>query len=366
MTTEATASLAVGSTGTTELPQPCGPVSRSVIAALRQAGPGHPASAPAWSNPSGSVLEDRDQQLALWLLHELHYRGFVGVPDAAEWDPELLALRRSLEDAHLAELREQCAPRVAALDDGLSVPAAIVALIDADDAPSVASHLQRHGTRAQVSEYLVERSPQQLKESDPQAFVLPRLSGRAKVALAELLYDEFGAGRPADLHQRLYAEAMTAAGLDAAYAAYVGEVSATALAAANTMSVLGLRRELRGAAMGHFAAFEATSALPSRRIAAAVQRVGFGTRVAAYFVEHMEADSVHEHLAAEGVCGAMVEAEPHLRDDVLWGAAVCLHLEAMVAGELLTRWAAAGDESALERLGRASVRAVADKELARG
>ena len=67
-------------------------------------------------------------------------------------------------------------------------------------------------TREHVLDFLRERSLQQLKESDPQAFVLPRLTGRAKVALAELQYDEFGAGRPERLHQALYAEALDGRG----------------------------------------------------------------------------------------------------------------------------------------------------------
>ena len=66
----------------------------------------------------------------------------------------------------------------------------------------------------------------------------------------------------------MYADALTAAGLDSGYGAYIDEVSALSLAAANVMSLFGLNRRLRGAAMGHLAAFEATSSVPCRRIAA--------------------------------------------------------------------------------------------------
>jgi hypothetical protein len=189
-----------------------------------------------------------------------------------------------------------------------------------------------------VLDYLRERSVQQLKESDPQSFVLPRLAGAAKVALAEIQYDEYGAGDPERLHQRLYAEALSAAGLDPAYGAYLDDVSAVSLAAANLMSLLCLNRRLRGAALGHFAAFEASSSVPSRRVAAAIERVGLGPVVAAYFHEHVEADSVHEQVAARDMCGAWVAEHPDLRDDVLFGAAAALHLEALSAQDLMTRW----------------------------
>ena len=39
-------------------------------------------------------LTDDDVQLTLWTLYALHYRGFEGVDDAWEWDPDLLRLRR--------------------------------------------------------------------------------------------------------------------------------------------------------------------------------------------------------------------------------------------------------------------------------
>ena len=60
-----------------------------------------------------------------------------------------------------------------------------------------------------------------LKESDPQSFVLPRISGRPKVALAELQYDEYGGGRPERLHQALFAGGLEACGLSSEYGAYI-------------------------------------------------------------------------------------------------------------------------------------------------
>ena len=38
-----------------------------------------------------------DAALGLWILHELHYRGFDGVDDALEWHPTLLEVRSLLE-----------------------------------------------------------------------------------------------------------------------------------------------------------------------------------------------------------------------------------------------------------------------------
>jgi Iron-containing redox enzyme len=282
---------------------------------------------------------DEDVQLALWMLYEQHYRGFVDALDTLEWDPELLALRAGLEASFERTLRRLAAPYVTgALAASDALVEQVQSIVDAVEHPPLAAFLQRHATREQVLDFLVERSVYHLKESDPHSFVLPRIDGAAKVALAELQYDEYGAGRPERLHAKLYADALAAAGLDTGYAAYVDRVSAETLAVNNLMSLFGLHRRLRGAALGHLAAFESTSSVPCRRIAAGAERVGLPPEVAAYFDEHVEADAVHEQVAVRDVCGSLVEAEPELREDVLLGVACCLILDARAAERTLTGW----------------------------
>lgn len=321
------------------LPRPRGRLSRSVIDALADGRA--PAPVPA---PTAPVLTDPDQQLALWTLFELSFRGFDGVDPDREWDPDLIGVRRGIEGRFERALREATAPLTDEIGpdgpdgDVGDVGDTLLALAAAAGGPSPAAHLHRHAPLEDLLDFLRERSVQQLKESDPQSFVLPRLTGPAKAALAELQYDEYGGGRPERLHQHLYAEALAAAGLDPTYGAYVDEVSAVSLAGANLITMLGLNRRLRGAAMGHLAFFEASSPIGSRKIAAGIERLGLPDAVAAYFHEHVEADSVHEHVAAHDICGSLVAAEPGLRADVLFGAAACQHLDELSAIELMDRW----------------------------
>ena len=94
--------------------------------------------------------------------------------------------------------------------------------------------------------------------------------------------------------------------------------------------------------MGHLAAFEMTSSLPCRRYLQGAQRLELGEPVERYFDEHVEADAVHEHLAARAICGAIVEAEPHLEPDVLFGAAACVHLDAVAAEKMIDAWTSDG------------------------
>ena len=318
-----------------KLPSACGPVSTLLVDLLTDVRSG----AVIVTLPDTPVLTDRDVQLALWIAYEVSYRGFDEVDDARESDPDVLALRAEIEGRLEGELRAATQERVAGVPEDRSVGDQLLDLVADDDGPSLAAYLRREATRDQMVDFLRERSIQQLKESDPQSFLLPRLEGAAKVALAEIQYDEYGAGRVENLHQTMYAATLEAVGLDPTYGAYVDDVSAASLASANVMSMFALNRRLLGAGVGHFAAFEASSATPSRRVAAGMERLEMGATAAAYFVEHVEADSVHEQVAARDLCEPFVAVHPDRREDVLFGAACALHLDALSATELLDRWA---------------------------
>ena len=114
---------------------------------------------------------------------------------------------------------------------------------------------------------------------------------------------------------------------------------ATTLAVNNLMSLFGLHRRLRGAALGHLAAFESTSSVPCRRIAAGIERVGLPEATAAYFHEHVEADSAHEQVAVRDICGVFLAQEPDQLPEVLLGVAACVLLDAPAAEDLLESWA---------------------------
>ena len=328
-----------------DLPRPRGPLSEAVHARLE----GRFCELPP-VGASVDVLADDDLQLALWMLYELHYRGFDGRADL-EWDPGTIACRRQLESRFELVLRAATASFVdEALGHSTDVVDQIEHLVEVVDGPSLAGFLQRTATREQVLEFLAVRSLYHLKESDPHSFVLPRIDGPAKAALAELLYDEYGAGRPERLHATLYGDALEAAGLDRSYGAYVDRVPGHTLAVNNVMSLLGLQRRLRGAALGHLTAFEVTSSVPCRRIAAGIERVGLPDVTAAYFHEHVEADAVHEQVAMRDICGALLQAEPELRRDVLFGVAACLHLDGLSATAQLAAWAADDRDDRDDRL----------------
>lgn len=292
----------------------------------------------SWRAVLETLPDDEDDlQICLWALYELHFRGFEDVDDGMEWHPSLIELRRSLESSFEHELRD----RLPDLDVGVDAPFAesFFTYVADHDGPSLAAFLQRDANVEQALELFRLRSIYHLKESDPTAWVIPRLSTIPKAALMELLYDEYGCGDPRRLHSALFARGLEACGLRSEYGSYIDDVPMEILQENNAMSLFGLHRRLRGAALGHLAAFEATSSLPSRRIAQGLARLGLPQQMIDYYDEHVEADAVHEQLAVRTICGSLVAEEPALTADVFLGAFTCLDLENRVARRLLDSWA---------------------------
>jgi hypothetical protein len=188
---------------------------------------------------------------------------------------------------------------------------------------------------------LAQRSVYHLREADSHTWGIPRLTGRAKAALVEIQADEYGGGALARMHSTLFAQTMRAVGLSDTYGGYWDEASAETFAGVNAISMFGLHRRHRGALVGHLAALEMTSTEPNRNYGNGLRRLGYGSTATAFFDEHVEADAVHEQIAAVDLCGSLVEAEPELRSDVLWGAGCCLALDAAVGRALLQRWGGA-------------------------
>ena len=288
------------------------------------------------SGAPGGVFGE-DFQLALYVLYELHYRGFREVDERWEWQPSLVSLRCDLEADFEASLRERLY-----LANGLPEPSAvgeaILALIEADDAPQLSTYMDRRASLEQFREFLIHRSAYQLKEADPHSWAIPRLDGPAKAALVEVQADEYGGGRADRVHSTLFAKAMRALDLDPAYGAYLDRIPAVTLATVNLMSLFGLNRRLRGAIVGHLAGFETTSPIPNGRYAKGLRRLGLGEDALDFFDEHVEADSVHENIAVYDMAQGLAQSEPETTADILFGVRALLHLDGRFAEHLLACW----------------------------
>jgi hypothetical protein len=287
-------------------------------------------------------LGDDDLQLALYLLYGLHYRSFHGVDPRWEWHPATLAVLAALEEPFERALRDTVTAPVTGPG---TVGSRLFELEAADDGPPLSRYLERESTLGQFEEFVIHRSAYQLKEADPHSWAIPRLTGPPKAALVEVQFDEYGSGRPERMHSRLFATTMRTLGLDDGEDAYLDRLPGTTLATVNLMSHFGLHRRNLGALVGHLAMFEMTSSRPNRGYANGLRRLGFGPDATDFYDEHVEADAVHENIAAYDMAGGLAAAEPGLAPDILFGAAALLELEQVFAARLLDRWGR--DESSL-------------------
>ena len=320
------------------LPEPRGPLSAAVIEMLRHSPPTHalPTTEATHADPLGD-----DLALALHACYELHYRGFQGVDETWEWEPGLLALRSVMERSFLDAVRS-------AVSGGDDLDEAIAPLLVEPVPGHGLSHfLATDSEWCHLREYVAHRSIYHLKEADPQAWVIPRLQGRAKAALVAVEFDEFGGGRAERLHAHLFAKMMTAIGLSSDYLYYLDDVPAPAVSIVNLMSLLGLHRRWRGALVGQFAFVEITSSPGSRRMVTALERFGASPSTTRFYTEHIEADAVHEQLLRREVIGGLLEDEPSLAADVVFGIQAMELLETKLEEQVMDAWSRG--ESSLRR-----------------
>jgi hypothetical protein len=318
----------------TVLPPPRGPLSEALFAALLHT-PG-PAITTDFSCAEEDPLLDDDLQLALYVCYELHYAEFEDVDSRWEWAPPLLAYRAALEARFEETIRARVPiPSQAECAD---VGSSLHHIVAGDEGPSLSRYVEIQASRNEFLELAIHRSAYQLKEADPHSWAIPRLTGAPKVALVEVQADEYGGGSLSRMHSVLFANTMRALGLNPSYGHYLAQLPGITLAGVNLMSFFGLHRRLRGALVGHLAVFEMTSSIPNRRYGNALRRMGYGAPATDFYDEHVEADAVHENIAAWDLAHGLAREEPSLAPDILLGARALLALENIWAGYLMAAW----------------------------
>jgi Iron-containing redox enzyme len=78
--------------------------------------------------------------------------------------------------------------------------------------------------------------------------------------------------------------------------------------------------------------------LPKRQYAVGAARIGASEAQARYFAEHVDADAVHEQVAAHDLCGSYVRQHPRRDRRRTVRAACSLAMDNYFAEHLLTKW----------------------------
>jgi len=318
------------------LPEPRGPLSEELFAILVQRPQDLPLTlARRACTLTTDVHMDEDFQITLFVCYALHYRGFDGVDDDWEWQPSLLTIRAALEGALERCLRTLVRlPEIAPAD----LPRYLLDVGTPRSGPSLSAHMKSETTLDHFREFAIHRSLYNVMEADPHTFAIPRLTGRAKCALIEIQADEYGGGRPGRTHAELFQMMMAALDLDSSYGAYVECIPAVSISVVNSLSLFVLHRRLRGALLGQLAISEIGSSVTNRRFSQGLVRLGASKSAQVFYDEHVEADAVHEQVAAHDMCGSFVAEAPAEQTHVLLGALTTSLLKGLSNRLMLSQW----------------------------
>lgn len=267
--------------------------------------------------------------------NEGHFFSLPGVRADHVWDPSLIHARSLLEQEFMRSLRGRAGP-----DDHSvrSVREALLAVVESDDGPSLSLYMERSGTIGQMRQAVIHRSAYQLKEGDAHSFAIPRLAARAKQILLEIQAGEYGADAPGRrCHSALFADTMEALGLDSRPHLYLECLPASTLMLSNVISMFSLNRAWRGALVGHLGCFEMTSVTPMGRYSNELARMGAPHGARKFYEVHVVADAELQSRVLD-MAEALVECEPDLHDDVVFGARRARAVEALFAGDLFRQW----------------------------
>ncbi|GHH27636.1 hypothetical protein [Lentzea cavernae] len=267
------------------LPTARGPLSAGIIAVLLGVDQGRPPSPPAAAEPD-RLVTDADFQLALWISLEMLDGGFDGVaPDRPE-QPGVLNWQTVLSEHWMAALRAMTASAVREAGGDTASPARVgdhlISLMRAGHT-ALYSFIENRATAAQIRELVTAKS----------------------------LF-----ARQADRHT------------------VVERVPAVAIAAHNTMRVLGLGHAESATAAGHQAASAAISLLSDRRLARGLQRLGLPSRPP----EQVQETAEQRWSRLLTVCREHLSANPARTQDLLHAAAAAVELEARLCAHLLRCW----------------------------
>ena len=316
------------------LPEARGDLTFALVDALRR---DDPDCCPRPSSPAADPLTDDELQLALWICYELHYRGFDDVGADGSGSPSCSACAASSRRSLLGALRARVAV------PGRTRPVAAAA--------ARTRRLRRRPVAVAVHAAQANRDAVPRVRDAPLG--LPAEGGRpaqlgdppaerpAKAALVEIQADEYGGGElRADALRALPRRCCAASGSTTPTAPTSTRCPASRSRVSNVMSLFGLHRALRGALVGHLAAYEMTSSapVPPLRARAAPARRRRGRMPSSSTSTSPRTRCTSNWPRTTSAAGSPMPSRSSPRTS-LFGAAACLYVDKRFAEHVLGCWA---------------------------
>ena len=175
-----------------QLPAAYGPLSMAVRSSLTELAPRDQLARIGALDARLRSVRPRSAPGALHVLRAALPRISPASTPPGNGIPDYCTCAAQLERAFLAGVRRD----VGRIEPGHTAEAEMDALsIESVDGTGPSYWLRDNGTWEQMREYFVHRSLYHLKEGDPHAWAIPRLTGQAKASFVAVEFDEYGAGR---------------------------------------------------------------------------------------------------------------------------------------------------------------------------
>jgi hypothetical protein len=322
--------------GSPPLPPPQGPLSDIVTRALVRRTSGHrdhlmrEAVAEVLDGGIDDPIGDHDLQLALNLCLSLHYLSFREVDPAWEWDPGLIELRTWMETRFMDGVHEEVEPSEGELG-AESVARILYSLEAGPSSRALEAFVERNCCAGQMAELMIHGSAERLRRTDSYLWSIPRLNGRVRETLADVLREDFP-------RNPKFEQTMRAFGLDDRTGAYLDLFPAATLATSNLPAMFALRRRGRGAMVGHLAAQKVLGPEADRAVARGLDRLGLDLEDAGYHEESAVAGEAMVDVAVCELAGRLAVDEPHLGPDIVFGARAYVAVQERFAEWIMRHW----------------------------
>lgn len=334
------------------LPQPRGPITESLFKALTRS-PGALSVKVADRIIARDALFGDDAPLALFCLYELHNRGFRGVSDDWEWDPDCLELRRRLECAFVRQLRYEVflsygMTKVSAKDVAMELTA-----LARTSNSQLLSFIATDATSTHVEELAIHRSMFRGNEIESRVRAASQLCDHVTSSTRSGGVDDFGLDATVAVHAEMFRMALEATGIDGPHGTSLESVPSASLSSLNLVTMFALHRRWRAALVGYVALREMCLGSAGSYVTG-LERLGMRGVVDYCRAQHDAGELLDSICLDESVSG-FVAAQPELSSDVIFGARSFELLEGAFITRLMTAWS---DGRSSLRSGRPSTNSI--------
>jgi hypothetical protein len=171
---------------------------------------------------------------------------------------------------------------------------AIEAFLENEEAAGPSEHERFLAEQATLEQFRVvvrEFAVDGLVESQSHLAILPRLPGKARMAVLRVLIDEFGCGNDEQEHAALYGRLVTELGMPTDLGYYVERAGEESFAYVNLFHWLAQRAPAPEYFLGAYTYFESSVLYAFKCYARACERLGVVNRK--YYDEHLYIDAYH-------------------------------------------------------------------------